>query len=68
MAHTIDYKCTACGDCLPLCPLKCIHEGDIYKIDRDLCIDCSVCKTVCKNDAIFSDMYFIKADKKKRNK
>ena len=60
MPHTIDYKCNACGDCLPLCPIKCIKADDIYKIDIDLCIDCSICKTVCKSDAIFSDMDFIK--------
>jgi ferredoxin len=33
--------CTACGDCLPLCPTKSISPfKGTYKIDAETCTEC----------------------------
>ncbi len=49
----ITTKCTACGDCLPVCPVKgAIIEGERYAIDKSLCIGCGLCVPVCEVDAI----------------
>jgi NAD-dependent dihydropyrimidine dehydrogenase PreA subunit len=34
------------------CPSEAIHEGDIYTIDPDACIDCAACVDVCPVEAI----------------
>ncbi|HSA31151.1 MAG TPA: 4Fe-4S binding protein [Candidatus Omnitrophota bacterium] len=53
MPHKITDKCTACGTCLPECPVEAISEGDpIYKINPDVCIDCGACVPVCPSEAI----------------
>ena len=52
MAHVISDACVACGACVPECPVDCIKEGDIYKIDAEACIDCGACAAVCPADAI----------------
>ncbi|MBN2789428.1 MAG: 4Fe-4S binding protein [Candidatus Delongbacteria bacterium] len=52
MAHVISDACVACGACVPECPVDCITEGDIYKIDAEACIDCGACAAVCPSDAI----------------
>jgi ferredoxin len=53
MPYRITESCTACGDCLPLCPIDAIEAGDpIYVIDRDLCVDFEECLPACPVDAI----------------
>jgi ferredoxin len=52
MAYKITDKCTACGACQDECPVSCISEGKIYKIDPEECIDCGACAAVCPVDAI----------------
>ncbi len=52
MAHKINNNCVACGTCQPECPVEAISEGDIYKIDEELCTDCGACLAVCPADAI----------------
>lgn len=52
MAHVISDACVACGACVAECPVDCITEGDIYKIDAEACIDCGACAAVCPADAI----------------
>lgn len=54
---TIDYeKCTGCGACVQRCPKQCIswttkEFGFRYpKIDKDTCINCSLCEKVCPID------------------
>lgn len=47
MAYVINDSCIACGACQPECPVDCISEGDIYKIDEDQCINCGSCAAVC---------------------
>ena len=58
MAMQIDSDtCTACGDCLPLCPTKSISAGKIfYKIDAATCTECEgefdmpQCVNACMED------------------
>lgn len=51
MAYVINNDCIACGACAAECPVSCITEGDIYKIDADTCISCGTCASVCPVDA-----------------
>lgn len=53
MPYRITQACTACGDCLPLCPIDAISAGDpIYVIDPWLCVDFEECLPACPVDAI----------------
>lgn len=52
MAYVINDDCIACGACIDECPTDAISEGDIYKIDPELCTDCAACVDVCPTDAI----------------
>ena len=46
-------KCTGCGTCANVCPVKSItvkenHEGFLYPfIDQDKCVDCGLCQRTC---------------------
>ena len=40
MAYVINDDCIACGTCIDECPVDAIAEGEIYKIDPELCTDC----------------------------
>ncbi|NLC95095.1 MAG: 4Fe-4S binding protein [Bacilli bacterium] len=52
MPRRITDLCIACGTCQAVCPVDCISEGDIYKIDEDKCIDCGSCQEECPTEAI----------------
>ncbi len=52
MAYKITEDCAACGTCIGECPTGAISEGDIYKIDPNVCIDCGTCEGVCPMGAI----------------
>ena len=53
MAYTIIPTCTACGLCLPECPIDAIAAGEsIYLIDQELCCDFEDCLAVCPVNAI----------------
>lgn len=45
--------CCGCSACMAICPKKCIllkedEEGFLYpEVDRQLCIDCNLCRKVC---------------------
>ncbi|MBI1880123.1 MAG: 4Fe-4S binding protein [Chloroflexi bacterium] len=52
MAYKIIDTCTACGLCVPECPIDAITVGDpIYVID-DTCCDFEDCLAVCPVAAI----------------
>jgi ferredoxin len=53
MAYKIISTCTACGACVPACPIDAISIGDpIYVIDQELCCDFEDCLAVCPVNAI----------------
>jgi pyruvate formate lyase activating enzyme len=46
-------KCTRCGQCIPVCPLKAINmTEDTISIDHSLCNNCGQCAQVCYPEAI----------------
>ena len=52
MAYTITDKCTACDECIDVCPIDAISAGDpIYVID-DTCCDFEECVVACPEEAI----------------
>ncbi|MFV0418159.1 MAG: 4Fe-4S binding protein [Dysgonomonas sp.] len=42
-----DSKCDNCGTCTKMCPVNAIPESNPKKTDKDLCISCARCITVC---------------------
>jgi len=53
VAYTIVSTCTACGLCLPTCPIDAITVGEpVYVIDQELCCDFEDCLAVCPVNAI----------------
>ncbi len=53
MAYKIIETCTACGLCLPTCPIDAISVGDpTYVIDQSNCCDFEECLAVCPVNAI----------------
>jgi uncharacterized pyridoxamine 5'-phosphate oxidase family protein len=50
--YRITDSCTACGSCLPACPIDVISEGEIYRIDGEHCLECGRCREVCPAEAI----------------
>lgn len=49
-------KCIACLECLDVCPMNCMVEGDaVVSIDQDECVECGVClrSGVCPEDAFY---------------
>lgn len=52
MPYTITEDCTACDECIDVCPISAISAGDpIYVID-DTCCDFEECLVMCDFDAI----------------
>ncbi len=52
MPYRITDACTACDQCIDVCPIQAISEGDpIYVID-DTCCDFEECLVMCDDDAI----------------
>ena len=47
-------KCTACGLCVPYCPVGAITTNDVSSINEEVCVECGVClrAEVCKFDAL----------------
>ncbi len=45
------HKCSLCGACTEVCGLHKIADG-IHILDRDNCLHCKRCASVCPNDAL----------------
>lgn len=45
-------KCTACGQCVEVCPVEAIELGDAAKVDPDTCTSCGLCADECPVEAI----------------
>ncbi|HLF88230.1 MAG TPA: 4Fe-4S binding protein [Anaerolineales bacterium] len=52
MPYKIIETCTACGLCVPECPIDAIEVGDPIYIINDTCCDFEDCLAVCPVDAI----------------
>jgi NAD-dependent dihydropyrimidine dehydrogenase PreA subunit len=65
MAYTIVADvCEGVGDCVPVCPVECIHwaegkknvKGTKYTwIDESTCIDCGACLSACPVEGAILD-------------
>jgi len=52
MAYVITDRCTRCGQCLDVCPIGAISEGDPRYVIDDTCCDFAECVVVCPEEAI----------------
>ena len=50
--YRITDDCSACGQCLEVCPVDVITEGEIYRIDGEHCLECGACCEVCPENAV----------------
>lgn len=48
----ITDACIGCGQCLAVCPQKCIQVGQPYLIQQAHCLHCGLCKETCPAEAI----------------
>lgn len=52
--NIIRKKCSGCGCCVAMCPVKAISgEGGFAVIDSKLCVGCGECICACKFDAVY---------------
>lgn len=57
MPHVITDNCIRCKytDCVEVCPVVCFREAPEYLvIDPEQCIDCGMCVSECKANAIYA--------------
>jgi MinD superfamily P-loop ATPase len=49
-----DAKCTGCGDCVAVCPTRCLEmrRKSPWLARPADCVSCSACAIVCPTDAI----------------
>lgn len=53
----VEEECTACGDCMPVCPMGAVlKKKGLYIIDQEACTECEgefdvpQCEAVCAVD------------------
>jgi len=58
MTYVVTEACVKCKytDCVDVCPVDCFCEGpNFLVIDRDECIDCTLCVAECPVEAIYAE-------------
>ncbi len=48
---TASKKCTGCGLCAKQCPIGAIPLTDLRKVNKDLCVSCMRCVSICPTEA-----------------
>ena len=48
---TVSKKCTDCGLCAKQCPVGAIPLTDLRKVNKELCVSCMRCVSICPNEA-----------------
>ena len=51
-SYRITEACTACGQCVEVCPQHCIEPGQPYRIQAAHCLHCGLCQQVCPAGAV----------------
>ncbi len=58
--ENIKERCTGCGSCVAICPIKCIEmienqEGFLYPKVSIACVQCGKCENICPADHVDSN-------------
>ncbi|MDR2577337.1 MAG: 4Fe-4S binding protein, partial [Chitinispirillales bacterium] len=69
----IDTKCTGCGKCAVVCPMKTVIKGtpgERHVIDKDKCIGCGTCLNACtvRAIALWGGLGYDSVEKQKRGR
>ncbi|MTI82230.1 MAG: 4Fe-4S dicluster domain-containing protein [Firmicutes bacterium] len=55
MAYLITDECLACGTCMETCPSLAIQEGNLFRINPQVCDNCGTCINSCPVGAIIEE-------------